>query len=1159
MAGSSQAEYVKEVRFAVVMYGGVSLAIYINGIAQELLRLVRSTSSSHDDGSGGRNPIPAEELKGTERVYRRLSCLLSDPQLLKNYRAALENNSAENNSTPPKPDLVDQRLSENVVNTRFVIDVLSGTSAGGINAIFLAKALANDQNLDELKTLWVTEGDIALLINDKQSVAGLELSNQTPPQSLLNSRRMYFKLLKAFQGMETTKQSAKGFVSPHVDELDLFITTTDIEGLIYPLRLSDTVVYERRHRNVFHFKYATPEATGNERNDFLGKNDPFLAFAARCTSSFPFAFEPMRLCDINEVLDCFPQFDNKQARETALADWKAFFKDNKDQLTGKEIEFHQRSYGDGGYLDNKPFSYATETLLRRDAPVVVDRKLIYIEPSPEHPEDEPPRKQKYQALENVKAALLDLPTYETIREDLQRVMDRNELIKRVNRITTAIERDLDNQNKWTRPVLETGEWATLDLAGLVSKFGVYYLPYRRLRISSTTDDLAKLVARLLDLNPESAQFTAVRHLIHAWREQTYPDYHPADETKEHHDATPTASQFLIDFDFQYWLRRLNFIRGKIDQLYGLVRLPAREENGDGVDVNQLSRDDAAILDRLRRLRYHPLEYADLSAERKKQIQNVISYLKCELNEMYKKLRVSGRRIQSRTNQNSSDAHKRFADAISSIKLSPEHIDFLLGLPPRSEASSTDGQPVTATRQDFSRHDDNELIKRATQLLYEPVPPVEGEAPSATPKLQPTELGKRFNEAGAALSALFHETVADETWARGRALLRPPEKMPPPSARCQNLTFDSPDINSIREYLWRYFSQFDDFDQISFPILFASEVGESDVVEVLRISPEDATSLIDERAERQKANGRQKLAGTALHHFGAFLDQVWRQNDILWGRLDGAERLITAMLPDPEDKKVRAQLIGEAQGAILLEELSEQSRAALNVLMTDALVKMSAGMNVTTAVDQVLQPLKDETLKTRLATVVRVGLENDQLMAFVKSSYEVNRDLDPKLMLRSIARSTQVIGKMFEDMANQRQMEGKRLAWIARFGQFFWGLVEVAIPGSLMNLFFHHWLKVVYGFEVFLIVTSILLNADPAITKLGWTTLGLTVTLNVVVLLLGDYIRGRGRWLRALMVFVVTAVVFFAVLGFGEVVGWELKDKIFSPFTALVVWLRGLRS
>ena len=34
----------KEVRFAVVMYGGGSLAIYINGIAQELLKMVRATA-----------------------------------------------------------------------------------------------------------------------------------------------------------------------------------------------------------------------------------------------------------------------------------------------------------------------------------------------------------------------------------------------------------------------------------------------------------------------------------------------------------------------------------------------------------------------------------------------------------------------------------------------------------------------------------------------------------------------------------------------------------------------------------------------------------------------------------------------------------------------------------------------------------------------------------------------------------------------------------------------------------------------------------------------------------------------------------------------------------------------------------------------------------
>ena len=68
-------ETTREVRFAVVMYGGVSLAIYINGITQELFHMVRATAKNGtqallfaapaDDASD--NP---DKLLPTERVYR---------------------------------------------------------------------------------------------------------------------------------------------------------------------------------------------------------------------------------------------------------------------------------------------------------------------------------------------------------------------------------------------------------------------------------------------------------------------------------------------------------------------------------------------------------------------------------------------------------------------------------------------------------------------------------------------------------------------------------------------------------------------------------------------------------------------------------------------------------------------------------------------------------------------------------------------------------------------------------------------------------------------------------------------------------------------------------------------------------------------------------
>lgn len=206
-----------EVRFAVVMYGGVSLAIYINGIAQELLSLVRSTAAAYEENGNrvalsgvpitGFDDLDKEKkLKGTERVYRKLSYLLSKQGLMNDYREFLKpqpskkaevigNQKSDKEPATKKEDIgkkLDKMLAENKesINTRFVVDIMSGTSAGGINAIYLAKALANDQKIDQLKDLWLNEGDIALLINDKKSVTGLHMANQHPPQSLLNSRRM---------------------------------------------------------------------------------------------------------------------------------------------------------------------------------------------------------------------------------------------------------------------------------------------------------------------------------------------------------------------------------------------------------------------------------------------------------------------------------------------------------------------------------------------------------------------------------------------------------------------------------------------------------------------------------------------------------------------------------------------------------------------------------------------------------------------------------------------------------------------------------------------------------------------------------------------------------------------------------------------------------
>ena len=64
-------------RFAVVLYGGASLAIYMYGIAEEFLHLVRSTAPAEraaEAGVAGELALP--EPESTEAVYRKLGQLL---------------------------------------------------------------------------------------------------------------------------------------------------------------------------------------------------------------------------------------------------------------------------------------------------------------------------------------------------------------------------------------------------------------------------------------------------------------------------------------------------------------------------------------------------------------------------------------------------------------------------------------------------------------------------------------------------------------------------------------------------------------------------------------------------------------------------------------------------------------------------------------------------------------------------------------------------------------------------------------------------------------------------------------------------------------------------------------------------------------------------
>ena len=92
------------------------------------------------------------------------------------------------------------------------------------------------------------------------------------------------------------------------------------------------------------------------------------------------------------------------------------------------------------------------------------------------------------------------------------------------------------------------------------------------------------------------------------------------------------------------------------------------------------------------------------------------------------------------------------------------------------------------------------------------------------------------------------------------------------------------------------------DVLSLPFLEGSDAREHSEVEIYRISP------VDSRLKPSYVrDGRGKLAGTAAAAFGGFLQREWREHDMMWGRLDGAERIIIALLPDFADDNLRKRV------------------------------------------------------------------------------------------------------------------------------------------------------------------------------------------------------------------------------------------------------------
>ena len=542
---------VREVRIALVCYGGVSLAIYMHGVTRELHRLVVASSRFDEE----RNPF---EPPSSEHVYW---------------------------------ELLRELAAEDGVQTRVVVDVISGTSAGGINGVFLAKAIAHDLSQQSLRDLWFEEADIAKLLSgprllDPLGVKGklawfvvralLARGRVTPP---LRGDRMCQLLYQALSAMappaiSTTsaaiaseRPDREGLLPP-TSSLELFVTMTDARGHRRYLPIGNRrlggeplVVSDLTHRHVVRF--ALDPSRGDDA--FAGgANDAALAFSARATSCFPGAFPPVSLADFMRDIG------QPDSPDLPMIE-REFFRAYQLARQGPRHTY----FIDGGVLDNFPFGYAIEAITRKPAANEVKRWLVYIEPDPSRASSEPagaapaetapPRQPGW--VDTILAGLSSIPRKEPIVDDLARVRAFNERVAYIADLTQTNYPQIEAALLETDQDLRGGELNQANIGQVMSamnqrakqRLGSGYASYLRLKLQGIADDVADIVARAYAYPPDSGQASFVRTVMLA----NIADRFPAGRA----EVTEALVRFLRTFDLAFTDRRLRFVIQGVNDAY----------------------------------------------------------------------------------------------------------------------------------------------------------------------------------------------------------------------------------------------------------------------------------------------------------------------------------------------------------------------------------------------------------------------------------------------------------------------------------------------------------------------------------------------------------------------------------------------------------------
>ena len=563
----------KELRLALVYFGGVSLAVYQHGINREILNLVRASKIYHAGRSGEDEDLakrsfhelyPDEPERSTGDVYREFLDVLGKDIAL-----------------------------------RVIVDVIAGSSAGGINGITLSTALAHDRTLMPITNMWLEQADMLSLLAPEAKArmwskwyfwplmrpllarlgregllpgrADTEMAKRIsvflrsrwfkPP---LDGRRLSTLLLDGLAAMNSQAVEWESLL-PKGDRLDLLVTVTDFRGLERPIFIHDPpVAYEREHRHLLRFTLEHRK-TGHLQSDFDVDNFPSLAFAGRASASYPGAFPPAQLREIDDLLAQrhMPWPGRSRFLAGSFRDYLARGENPEDAVLV-----------DGSVLDNKPIMACVEAIYTHGALREVDRRLVYIDPHPKG------RRQAGTGVPGffatLRGALSDLPRQGPVYNELVALSHYNIQARRLKaailnarpQISRVIEEETAGKLKSGFSVEDLPHWRLFSIT-LLSGTAIVYDAWMRALIFEALDFVAKLIGAACEYTADSPQARRVQEVMEAWaqRQGIIAETYKMPEHLYSNADLPLFARMVLDFGLIYKRRRLNFVLHEINELY----------------------------------------------------------------------------------------------------------------------------------------------------------------------------------------------------------------------------------------------------------------------------------------------------------------------------------------------------------------------------------------------------------------------------------------------------------------------------------------------------------------------------------------------------------------------------------------------------------------